>query len=244
MSREVIRENNLYYSIIKGTFRTRVDAATEGAVRREYETKDGGTGVKYERIVNSMIGYIDDVQFYDSEFGRQLYITFDQNEKGQKPIIQLSMDGREADNFLKKLPNIDLSHEVCLRPFNFTGREGDEVRGLEVLQEDETGKFKVKVLNYFYDEDKKCTINDFPRPDGNTDNFTKDDWKMYFLQVRKFLINYTMANMVEKIANAVAERQGSEQDRHAPEAEDDKLNAGFPQSRRDQGEVPDDEIPF
>jgi len=66
-------------------------------VRREYETKDGATAFKYERILSSLIGYIEEVQFYDSEFGKQLYITLDKNEKGQKPIIQLNMEGREAD---------------------------------------------------------------------------------------------------------------------------------------------------
>lgn len=242
MSREVIKENNLYYTVIKGTFRTRVDEFAEGAVRREYETKDGAMAFKYERILSSLIGYIEEVQFYDSEFGMQCYITLDRNEKGQKPIIQLSMDGREADNFLKKLPNIDLNREVCLRPFNFKGREGDEVRGLDVSQEDENGKFKAKVSNYFWDEEKEETIHGYPRPDGNTDDFSKDDWKIYFLQVRKFLINYTHANVEEKIAKSVELRRETGEEVKPRVQSDEAVDKETAEYKRAHGE--DEEPPF
>lgn len=30
-----------------------------------------------------------------------------------------------------------------------------------------------------------------PKPDGDTNKFSSDDWKIHFLQVRKFLINNT-----------------------------------------------------
>lgn len=206
MSREEIKENNLYYTIIRGTFRVQVDKDNPDAIRRDYETSDGKTGTKYERIVNSLIGYIEDIQFRDGDFGMQIFIALDENFAGEKPVIALNTSAREAEDFMKKLPNINLLKEVRLRPFNFEGSEGDEVRGMEILQPDPSGEFNVKITNFFRDAEKKININGFPNPEGDTEGFSKDDWKIYFLQARKFLVAHTRDVMQAKVAQAVIDR--------------------------------------
>jgi hypothetical protein len=103
------------------------------------------------------------------------------------------------------LPNISLLKEVRLRPFNFEG-DGGEVRGMEVTQEDKEGKFTVKITNHFRDAALKININGYPDPTGETGDYSKDDWKLYFLQVRKFLVNFTKEKMQAAVAQAVVDR--------------------------------------
>lgn len=207
MSREEIREKNLYYTVIGGSFRVQVSADDPEAVRRDWTSADGSkSGTKYERIVKSLIGFIEDVQFRDGEYGLQMYVALDENNEGWKPVIALSTASREAEDLMRKLPNVDLLKEVRLRPFNFQGDGGDEVRGMEVMQEGGDGEFTVKVTNYFRDTEKKTNINGYPNPEGDTQEFSKDDWKLYFLQARKFLVNFTREKIEAKVAQAVVDR--------------------------------------
>lgn len=207
MAREEIRENNQYYTIIGGTFRIQVSKDDPSAVRRDWTSADGSSsGTKYERIVSALVGYIEDIQFRDGEYGMQVYIMLDENADGSKPVIALSTASREGEDFLKKLPNINLLKEVRLRPFNFEGDRGDEVRGMEVTQQDGEGKYTVKATNYFRDAEKKENVNGYPNPEGDTDEYSKDDWKLYFLQARKFLVNYTKESMQAAVAQAVIDR--------------------------------------
>lgn len=206
MAREEIRKKVRYYTIIDGSFRTQVDQNDPNAVRRDWKSADGKTsGTKYERIVTSLIGYIEDIQFYDGEFGTEINVSLDKSEDGYKPVVQLKLASREGEDFLKKLPNIQLLREVKLRPFSFNGDEGGEVRGMSVMQENESGEFKKKINSFFQDTDRK-SLNGFPEPDGSTEDYSKDDWKMYFLQTRKFLKNFTIDTMTPKIAEAVQDR--------------------------------------
>ena len=61
MSREEIREKNLYYTIVGGSFRVQVPQDHPNAVRRDWTSTDGKSGTKYERVVDTLIGYIDDI---------------------------------------------------------------------------------------------------------------------------------------------------------------------------------------
>ena len=201
MSHEEILDPSLFYTIVGGTFRTQIPQDDPKAVRRDWQSADGKTsGTKYERVINALIGYITDIQFFDGEYGLQIVVSLDKDAERKTPKIALGTASREAESFMKRLPNVDLEKEVRLRPFSFNDQEsGDEVRGMEVLQADENGDFTVKIKNYFRDEEKKENSNGFPNPEGETDSYSKDDWKMYFLQARKFLITYTKEMICPKI---------------------------------------------
>jgi hypothetical protein len=241
MSREEIREKQLYYTIVAGSFRVQVPQDSPDAVRRDWKSADGTkSGTKYERVVNALFGFISDIQFRDGDFGMQMFVTLDENEDGEKPVIALATQSRECEDLMKKLPNINLSKEVRLRPFNFEGSEGDEVRGMEVMQQDEEEKFKVKITNFFRDVEKKVNINGYPNPDGETEEYSKDDWKIYFLSARKFLINYTK----EKIAPKLMQTQDQKDDeqfaasKHTPDIVKKQRNAQEVAEGIDVNEVP------
>jgi len=243
MAKEEIRENNQYYTIIGGTFRVQVSKDDPSAVRRDWTSADGArSGTKYERIVSALVGYIEDTQFRDGEYGMQLYVMLNENEDGSKPVIALQTASREAEDFLKKLPAVNLLKEVRLRPFNFEGDSGDEVRGMEVTQEDAEGKFTVKITNYFRDAEKKENINGYPNPEGNTYDYSKDDWKLYFLQARKFLVGFTKERMQAAVAQAVIDR-GTAVPRSA-EQEERLRNSGTRDEAEAEGGINPDDIPF
>ncbi|MEO8630871.1 MAG: hypothetical protein ABI612_22655, partial [Betaproteobacteria bacterium] len=145
MSREEISQPKKYYSIVQGTFRTQVPQEHPEAVRRDWKSADGkSSGTKYERVIRALYGYITDVSFAETEFGMQIYVKLDKNVDGEEPTVALNVASREAEDLMKKLPNVALAQEVQLRPYAFDGTEGDEVRGMSVMQADEHGDFKKK----------------------------------------------------------------------------------------------------
>lgn len=194
MSQETLNQSGLYYTIIDGTFRRRVPDGTPGAVRREYETKDGTKGEKYEMVIDALEGTIQEMLIHDGEYGRTLNIKLDPNQDGVNPMLQFNVESTYGEDVLKKLPNVDFTQPVKFRPYSFTDQTtGKEVRGVEVKQ----GETKHK--NFFYDFEEKKAINGIPEPEGDTKNFTKDDWKIHFLSVRKFLLNYFLENVQPKV---------------------------------------------
>jgi len=206
MSKEEISKKGQYYQVIDGTFRIKVPENYPGAVVREYETKDGGKGIKHERIVNALFGRIEDISFYDGDYGKNLVIRLDEDEESHlPPIISLSVATNYGEDMLKKLPNINLKEEVRLRPFAFTPEDSEkERRGIEVTHRDDEGKFTKKVANFFYDSTNKKALNGYPVPEGEVSEFTNEDWKIFYLQARKFLVKYAETNILPKFGGSAS----------------------------------------
>ena len=173
-----------------GDFRMSVPEGTEGAIRREYETSDGKKGEKHELVYKSIAGKIVDVSFYDGDFGKSVLVSFD-FEDGSEPVTAaFSTNTPYGEDVMKKLPNINLNEWVTFSPFAFTDERGKERKGVSITQGDE------KIQNFFTQvtQDKKGknvyeNLHGYPSPTG--DESDSDDWKLYFLQCRKFLTKYT-----------------------------------------------------
>lgn len=192
MSTEQIKTEGLFYTVIDGTFRRRVPEGTPGSIKREYETKDGAKAIKHEMLVDGVEGVIEDITLRDGDFGRTINIRLDANEKGINPNLQFSVENTYGEDVLKKLPRVDFSQPVKFRPYAFTDNNGKEVRGVELRQNDE------KLFNYFWDDTNKKSLHGMPELDGDPDTFTKDDWKIFFMQRRKFLVEYFEKNIAPK----------------------------------------------
>ena len=182
------RQNNNYVSILgsDGTFRVQVPEGTEGSVVREYELKDGTKGSKIEQVFTTLSGKITGVGFIESEYGKNLILTIT-DEAGD---VKLSMSTEQnfGEDFMKKLPGLDLDQAVTLKPYAFEDDNGKTRKGITVYQDGE------KMDNFFYDAEKKKNTNGYPVPEKDGKGFEKDDWKIYFMTARKFLINYTKEN--------------------------------------------------
>jgi hypothetical protein len=56
-----------------------------------------------------------------------------------------------------------------------------------------------KIPSFFYDADNKKNINGYPDPTGDTKTYSKDLWKIYFMQARMFLVKYVEDNILPKV---------------------------------------------
>ena len=191
-------EDRIYLTVLSdGTLRQKVQEDTPGATKRTWELRDGTTGEKWELIYKEIEGLISEIKFFDGEFGQTLNVTFVWEDGAA--TLQLNTSGNFATDFLKKAPNLDLSKPVRLRPFSFTSQDTNKpIKGVSLQQQDDLGDWE-KVPNFFFDPDKKVPLHGFPEPSGNTKKYNTDDWKVYFIQVKKFLIGYCEQTVIPKV---------------------------------------------
>lgn len=187
--------NNRYISIKSdGRFHEKVNEGTEGAVLRKYELKDGTEGSKWELLYKEISNvHIKDVAFEDSDFGENVLVTLAGED--YEVVWAENTGSNFGTDFLKKLPNIDITKLVSIKPYSFEDENGKDKRGVTVFQSD-------KITDFFYDGEKK--LHGFPEwPKEDYKEMSKDDWKMYFLQVKMFLTDYTKKNIVPKFTAGV-----------------------------------------
>ena len=234
-------KNKLYLSIVQGSLRQSVPKGTEGAVEREWEA-GGKKGVKHEIEYSAYSGKITGVTFFDGESdGRKftnLNIILDENEDGKQPVISVGVSTRYASDILKKLPSVDFEKEVRIRPYAFIPEGEDKtVTGVEITQPDRFGKFVYKVDSHFHSKagDGKTIIkNGYPVPEGDTRTYTADDWKVFYLQVRRFLVNYTKEHVCSRFTGAPQAQRGNEEP-----GDETPSGAGYPAD-----EINPEDIPF
>lgn len=209
------RTGGNYLSIVKGTFRTNVPENTPGSVKREVEVEENGVKIKkikHEIINTTLDGKLVAVKVYDTNFGKQLAITIVDDKTY---TVQTQASSTFAQDFFKKLPNIDLDKIVKIKPFDFEDDNGKRKQGFSITQDGE------KVKNFFYDESTRECLNGYPEPSEDRDNFDKDDWKVYFIGVNKFLQNYAFTNIIPKLADVTVENHREER---ASQVSKKKLN--------------------
>jgi hypothetical protein len=94
---------------------------------------------------------------------------------------------------MKKLPNVDLEKKVKIVPFAFEDDNGKKRKGVTIWQKVD-GEKPHKVENFFskYDPETKKTTNiaGYPEPKKLKKPLSKDQWKLYFGEVREYLVEY------------------------------------------------------
>jgi len=161
-----------------GKFHQQVEEGREGAIKREIKDKETSevTDTKFELLHDSVKGIISEVTLVEGEYGKNLQITIDTE------VISLGTKSSFGEDMLKKLPSIDLSKEVTLTPYSFLPKgEDTKKKGITVYQDG------VKVGSYYYDAEKKESINGCPEPENGGKGFDSDDWSAHFNTVRKFM---------------------------------------------------------
>lgn len=209
-------EKAKFFSVLAdGKFHHAVEENHPGAVKREYETSDGKTGVKWDIIADSISGLIESITIREGAFGKQLQIYFSKGED-EPVVVSLSLNSNYAEDFLKKLPNVKRDVEVTVVPYSFEDEKGKNKKGMTVYQEDE------KVTGYYHElvdkGDKKVlkAINGYPEVPKEAFSKTKpwdsDDWKMFFTQARKFLVSELEKNPLYRDPKAVPTEAEAELD--------------------------------
>lgn len=209
-----------------GTLREKVNENDDGATRREYKTRDGATGVKFERVFDSVRGKITNVFFRDGEYGMQLGLTFTDEDENVIHVMS-NTQSNFAEDIMKKLPDIDLDHSMWMKPYAFEDDNSKLRKGVTFMQ----GERKIKSI--FSDPDTKELKNGYPAPEGDTKEYDNEDWKMYFMKARKFLIKYTQEH--------ICPRYATKQQKEADKAFNDYPAAGVDYPTDD---INPDDIPF
>ena len=187
-----------------GRFHEKVDKDTEGAVLREYTVKKDGEetkGEKWELLYKDISNVlVTNIRFEDGDYGENILLTL---IDGDNEIVwSESTASNFGSDLMKKLPNLDFSKRVSFKPYAFEDEKGKDKRGVSIFQED-------KVSDFFYDGEKK--LHGFPEWPKALEDMKSDDWKMFFLQVKMFLTDYTKTNIVPKFA------EGPSKPLHSPE---------------------------
>lgn len=186
------RANKNFVSILSdGTIRMTVPEFTEGSVTREYETSDGKTGTKHEMVYTELVGMITKVAFFDGDFGKLLQLTIVDGED-EPVILSVGTESNFGEDLMKKLPGVDLSLPVRIAPYSMTTDNGKTKKGVSIYQTPHEFSDEVKIKSYFYDEENKVNLHGFPEiPAGHGKKpVSKEQWKMYFLEARIFLIDF------------------------------------------------------
>lgn len=180
-----------------GLFHEKSEQGVPGAKKRTWELKDGTKGEKWELLYSDIKDvYIKDVAFEDSDFGENLLIMLTDGNPENDIILAESTASNFGTDLMKKLPNIIFSEKLTLRPYAFETEEGKERRGVTILQgTDENGDEK-KLKDFFWDGEQN--LHGIPQAD-KTKTHDKDDWRIHFINVKKFLTNYTKENIIPKI---------------------------------------------
>jgi hypothetical protein len=168
-----------YFTITGGKLRQKVEEGTPGAEIREYVDKEGNKKSVTELVFKSILGKITNVKIEDTQIGRFVSVEID-----GEGSIQMNIESSFASDFMSKLKNLDLKEDVKFGPYDFES-EGKRIKGLTIMQVSPVTKDWAKVPSYYYDVETKKVKNGMP--EAPTDRPDKDDWKIYFTTVRKFL---------------------------------------------------------
>ena len=164
-----------FATIVGGKIRVKVEEGTEGAERREYKTPAGVEGVKHELVYDRLSGVIKNISISEKEWGKMIDISIDGVN------LSLNVDTKYAQSIMERLPAIKIDQELQIVPYDFEP-EGKKRTGVNIYQGEK--------INSYYRDGKKA-LNGFPTPDNNGEGFDKDDWKIFFTQVKKFLVTET-----------------------------------------------------
>ena len=179
-----------------GKFHEKVSEGTDGAVLRDYELKDGTKGSKWELLYTAVEGYVTDVKFEDGDFGENLLVTLKDGD--QEVIIAQGVSTAFGEDFLKKLPGLDLTKKAQFKPYAFEDDRGRVKNGVSIYQDND------KLASFFWDGEKN--LHGFPTIDKKEDEeWSKDEWKAHFLRVRIFLTKYAKEHLVSKFAEGAEE---------------------------------------
>ena len=173
MPGEPMQSTKPYLSITQGKLNQKVEENTPGAIRRDYELKDGTKGTKFVHYFRNWTGVVKDLRLNDGQYGQTLEIVF------PDAILVLNTESRYFTDFCKKIMAVDINQPITVSPFDFES-DGKRIVGTTIYQNE------VKVNSYYWDGEKNR--NNLPEPPQKK-KMTKDDWKIYFIKVKNFLID-------------------------------------------------------
>lgn len=129
MALSQLSEKTIYLSVADGSIIRQHKEATE--FTKERVTKTGK--LVHEQKYKDLSGILVSVQTRENDFGKQWSLKFKDGEDVY--IINLPYSSRYSSDFLKKLPNIDLSNVVKFAPYSFADKQTQkQITGITLYQ--------------------------------------------------------------------------------------------------------------
>jgi len=186
------RGGRLLYILADGKLREKVDEGTPGAKLRIVLNDDGSEKArKWELMYPGITGIITSIGQYIGDYGTSLNVRM-KDENDEEYTVSLKENSPYGEGFMHKLPKIDLTKEVSLSGYaSFEDKEGRKVpAGLTVEQDG----VKLKSFFTWKDGEDWKSVEGFPLPDKKTKERGGDLWKMYYDNVRVWMIDYLETN--------------------------------------------------
>jgi len=159
----------------------KVNKDTPGAAMRKLANDAESWALEHDFIS----GIIENI-FYkeDKQYGNSFEVVI----RDVTDLYQLSFseDSRFCADFLKKLPNVNLSDQLKITAYDFVNQESKHVAGISIEQ---SGNKITSFYDKKHEDKEKVTwelLHGFPKSEG-VDFKDKDETKIYFIQVKKFL---------------------------------------------------------
>jgi len=111
-----------------------------------------------------------------------------------------------CQDFLVKLPNINVSQVVKLTPYEMKGDDGKDKRGTSVMQN------AIKLKNFFSQKEGETWVYREGFPEPKKPKLSDKEWKIYLIEIQCFLMDYVKAHIIPKL-NDPAVRLGIEEDK-------------------------------
>lgn len=178
LTKKVGAGNFLYLSIVGGNMVEKSDKDNPEAIKRTFKDDDGNVVVKYDIRHKDLTGHIVEMKFEDSKYGEQFFVVLQSGD--EKAKLTMPSASNYFSDFAQRLPDVDLSKEVVLNAYDMEKDNGKRNKGINIKQDGET------VSNAYWDGKKN--LHGFPSVSKeDTKDYDSDDWKMHFIQVKKFL---------------------------------------------------------
>lgn len=181
----------LLYILADGYLREEVYETTPGAKLRVVLNDDGSEKArKYEFTHPGITGIITSIGQYIGDYGTNINVHM-KDENGEEYTVSLKANSPYGEAFMHKLPKIDLTKEVSLSGYKAFEKDGRKTSaGLTVEQDG----VKLKSFFSWKEGEEWKNLEGFPLPDKKTKERGGDLWKMYFDNVRVWMIDYLETN--------------------------------------------------
>lgn len=192
-------EKKQYFNIQGFQFTVRAEEGAEGAKMRTIAKKDKTTKDVWEYLFRDISGHIKSIEIKESKFGKQYEIVI--QDVADNMVIQIQTASGYADSLIARLSNIDPSLPVKLVPYSFIPEgKTKKKEGVNIYQND------TKVDPAFTRENP----NGQPQPQHPNAEMDEDEWKIYFMQLRKFYSKVAIEFNEKLKAGAFAKNQESD----------------------------------
>lgn len=179
-------KGRLLYVLADGLLREQVEETTPGAKLRVVKDDDGNVkSEKWEVTYPGIKGFITGVIARDGDYGTSLLITI-KDSNDEEFTLALQAKSKYGEDFIHKLPNVDFTKEISIKPYNFMDGER-KVAGVTLIQDE------VKLANAFNwknNKDEWESVDGYPQVDEKKKPKNSDQWMIFFTQRREWVLDY------------------------------------------------------